>query len=143
MFDFLKAHWSKLALAFACLFAFTTAKGCATVSDLSAKLAACEAKPPEVVTVAAKASQLVKVVYRDGSPCADVTASNESEASATVAQAVPTPCPVPPSIALWLGAGYLGVPYLSAGVQWQAWQVEAKRSLDSWGGEAKYRLLAF
>jgi hypothetical protein len=141
--EFVKAHWQKLGVGLAALFAFTTWQGCTRNLELNAKLIACETKAPQVVTVAAKAKQDVRIVYRDGSPCPDVTATNDSEAVATVAEAKPLPCPSVPTVGLWIGGGYLGTPYVSAGVQWKAVQVEAKRGPLEWGAEGKYRLVSF
>lgn len=148
---FIGAHWAKLSLAAACLFAFTTFKGCSANADLSARLAACEAKPPVVqvqtVTVKQKCAGTATVEPVPGSPCPKVAltfdGSTDTAVSQTQTAQAATPCPTVSDLGLWVGGGYLGTPYLSAGLQYKAWQVDAKRSLVEWGGGVRYRLLAF
>lgn len=61
---------------------------CINSNALAIQLEACRNQPPTVqtVTVTAKALQTVKIVYRDGSPCPDVTAENSSDFSVGLTQ---------------------------------------------------------
>jgi hypothetical protein len=104
------------------IMSFAWAGGCAKNADLQAKLDACEAKPPVVqtVTVAAKAVQTVRVVYKDGSPCADVEASNDNSFSVGVTQTAggsSAPASNMGPLTLGLGAAYYqGLWHPAAGV---------------------------
>lgn len=148
---FAKHEWPRLAVAGCIVFGFLFLRGCRDNATLSAKLAACEAKPPviqvQTVMVKSKCAGTAIVEPVAGSPCPKVAlsfdGSSDVAASQTQTAQGGNPCPVLPSIGLWIGGGYLGTPYVNAGVQWKAFQVEAKRGPVEWGGEAKYRLLAF
>jgi hypothetical protein len=88
--DFVREHWARIGSGLAVLFWLLLIRGCAENAQLSAELKACLSKPPQVqfqtVTVTAKATQSVRIIYRDGSPCPDVLADNSTETGATVAQ---------------------------------------------------------
>lgn len=80
------ALWAKehakpiLAVSTVCFMGLWS-RSCIQSNALSLQLEACRNQPPTVqtVTVTAKAFQTVKIVYRDGSPCPDVTAENSSD----------------------------------------------------------------
>jgi hypothetical protein len=75
----------------------------------------------QTVTVTAKALQTVKIVYRDGSPCPDVTAENSSDFAVGITQTAKAPGGggLPPLGPLTLGLGaayYQGIWHPAAGV---------------------------
>lgn len=147
--DFVKAHWPKLGWA-APVLLVTTVKGCVGVADLGAKLAACEAKPPviqvQTVTVKERCIGKAEVIPQADSPCPKVTLMLDGSSDVATSQTQTAQAGTvteTQAFGLWLGAGYIGTPYVSAGIQWRDWQVDAKRSLDGWGGGVRYRLIAF
>lgn len=79
----------------------------------------------------------------------DFEAINNAYAEGAASQRVTATASQGPNLALggqyslWIGAGYLDVPYATVGAQIGAWNVEGQRSLTSWGGRASYRLLEF
>jgi hypothetical protein len=103
-------------------FALLWSRSCIQSNALSIELEACKAKPPAVqtVTVAAKAKQVVQIVYRDGSPCPDVTATNDNDFNVGVTQTASgdktSPVGMGP-LTLGLGAAYYyGIWHPAAGV---------------------------
>jgi hypothetical protein len=115
--------YAKPLLGVGCVaFMLLWSNSCINCNSLSMELEACRSKPPTIqtVTVQGKATQVVKVIYKDGSPCPDVTATNDSEFSATVTQTAQATCP--PSehmgpLTFGLGAAYYqGIWHPAAGV---------------------------
>ena len=127
------------------LFVALWGRSCVQSNALSLELEACKAKPPVIQTVTAKALQTVKVVYRDGSPCADVEATNDSSVSVTqTASTTPQNGPRTPSNGLWVGGGYIGRPYVSAGLQIGALEVHGQVTpLLDYGGGVSWRAFAW
>lgn len=128
----IREHWGKISTLLAGLFCWLWAGSCQANLELSAKLDACEAKPPVVqyqtVTVTAKARQEVRIVYQPGSPCPDVASVNDSDMSAFVSQSQTAqasesaPKRGPWSVSLG-GAAYNGGAYtIFGGGYWLTWK---------------------
>lgn len=115
------------------------------LSRASSELAAWQSKPATVQTVYVKekCNQTVKVIYKDGSPCADVTAENGTETEASVIQTAKADCPELPNTMVWLGGGYYGAPLASLGVSYHAFKLTGLVGIGQYGGLAEYRLLSF
>jgi hypothetical protein len=81
----LRKYWPQVSIVAVGILLLGLFDSCGQNGRLKLALAACEAKEPAIqtqyvyVTLTAKANQSVKIVYRDGSPCPDVVAVNDSE----------------------------------------------------------------
>jgi hypothetical protein len=86
--EFAKENAKPILAGSTILFFGLWSRSCIQANGLSLELEACRNAPPTIqtVTVTAKALQTVKIVYRDGSPCPDVTAENDSTFSVGVTQ---------------------------------------------------------
>jgi hypothetical protein len=150
LLEIAKRYWGHIGVALAVLFAALTMRGCARQVDLESKLQACLAKPPSIqyqtVTVTAKATQSVRIVYKDGSPCPDVLAVNDAETGASVAQGQENGSTGQPGAksGLFLGASYgSSGPLATASVTLGPVMVHGGGWVGAWQAGAAYRILAW
>ncbi len=106
-------------------------------------LSACQSKPPviQTVTVKEKCAGKLEIRYQPGSPCPDIAAMVEGSSETSVTQTASAV--IKDGVGIWLQGGYLATPYAGVGFTWNNYGISAKRSLEAWGIEAKYKILSF
>ncbi len=140
---YLKQYWAQACGVGCILFLLLWARGCGQNKILQAQLIACQTQAPQTLTATARAETKLIYKYVQGQPCPDVELTQVAASTATESAPKQSICPQESKLGIWLGGGYLAGPMGSVGVQYGSWSADGLIGIGNYGGQVRYRVLAW